>query len=175
MDRGILVNEFLQTNIENVYAIGDCAQHKNPAPNRQPVEQVWYTGRMQGETVAHTICGSEIKYEPGIWFNSAKFFDIEYQTYGHVGNTLKENEEQFYWEDQSGKKCLKIVYDKKDRTIIGINVFGLRMRHEVFEDWLKNKQKVNNIVRDLRSANFDPEFSRKYEKEISEKFSTEFV
>lgn len=175
LERGILVNEFLQTNIENVYAIGDCAQHKNPAPNKQSVEQVWYTGRMQGETVAHTICGGAIKYEPGIWFNSAKFFDIEYQTYGQVGNTLKENEEQFYWEDQSGKKCLKIVYDKIDRTIIGINVFGLRMRHEVFEDWLKNKQKVNNIVRDLRTANFDPEFSRKYEKEISEKFSNDFV
>jgi len=175
LDRGILVNEFLQTNDENVYAIGDCAQHKKPAPNRQAVEQVWYTGRMQGETVAHTICGSEIKYEPGIWFNSAKFFDIEYQTYGYVGNTLKENEEQFYWEDQSGRKCLKIVYDKKDRTIIGVNVFGLRMRHEILEDWIKNRQKVNNVVHDLRIANFDHEFTRKYEKEIGEKFSIDSI
>ncbi|MCD4732526.1 MAG: FAD-dependent oxidoreductase, partial [Bacteroidales bacterium] len=128
LGRGILVDEFLQTNIKDVYAIGDCAQHINPAPSRKPIEQVWYTGRMQGETIAQTICESKTKYQPGIWFNSAKFFDIEYQTYGNVGNELKEGEEQFYWEGKSGRKCIKLVYDKMDKAIIGVNVFGLRMK-----------------------------------------------
>jgi len=170
-----LVDEFLQTNIKDVYAIGDCAQHKNPAPNRKTIEQVWYTGRMQGETIAQTICERKTKYQPGIWFNSAKFFDIEYQTYGNVGNELKEGEEQFYWEDKSGRKCIKLVYDKMDKAIIGVNVFGLRMKHEVFEDWIKNKARIHQVIRDLRNANFDPEFTKKHEKEINEIFSAEIV
>ena len=37
-----------------------------------------------GETLAQTICGNRIQYNPGHWFNSAKFLDIEYQTYGWV-------------------------------------------------------------------------------------------
>jgi len=79
VDRGIVVNKYLETNIDNVYAIGDCAQNSEPVPGRRGIEAVWYTGRMMGETVAHTVCGNKQAYDPGIWFNSAKFIDIEYQ------------------------------------------------------------------------------------------------
>ena len=57
---------------------------ENRLEHRRPIEAVWYTGRMMGETLAQTICGNRIAYNPGHWFNSAKFFDIEYQTYGWV-------------------------------------------------------------------------------------------
>ncbi|MEO1655834.1 MAG: FAD/NAD(P)-binding oxidoreductase, partial [Bacteroidota bacterium] len=68
--RGVMVNEFLETNIPDVYAIGDCAQRHVPVPTRRPIEQVWYTGRMMGEIVAKTICGDRTEYLPGNWFNS---------------------------------------------------------------------------------------------------------
>jgi len=73
-DRGILVNEFLETNIPDVYAIGDCAQQETAIGLRKPVEAVWYTGRIMGETLAHTLTGERTAYQPGNWFNSAKFF-----------------------------------------------------------------------------------------------------
>jgi len=73
-DQGILVNQNLETNIPNIYAIGDCAQQHKAFGNRKPVEAVWYTGRMMGEAVAQTICGNPTEYKPGNWFNSAKFF-----------------------------------------------------------------------------------------------------
>ena len=76
-NKGILVNRFLETTIKDVYAIGDCAEQGEPIGNRRPIEAVWYTGRMMGETLAQTICGNRIEYKPGNWFNSAKFFDIE--------------------------------------------------------------------------------------------------
>ncbi|MEL6538687.1 MAG: FAD-dependent oxidoreductase [Bacteroidota bacterium] len=81
MQRGIMVDPYFRTNQPDVYAIGDCAQYHEPVPGRRPIEQVWYTGRMHGETVAQTICGNESRYKPGLWFNSAKFMDIEYQVY----------------------------------------------------------------------------------------------
>ena len=113
IDKGILINEYFETNIKDVYAIGDCAQFKTPLPGRRPLEQVWYTGKMHGETVAHTITGKKLKYNPGIWFNSAKFFDIEYQTYGLLPSKLPENEETFFWIDKvTRKKSLRINFDK---------------------------------------------------------------
>ena len=45
---GILVNRFLETNIPNIYAIGDCAEQKEPVGERKAIEAVWYTGRMMG-------------------------------------------------------------------------------------------------------------------------------
>ena len=102
INKGILVNEFLETNIPDVYSIGDCVEVKDPVFGRRSIEQVWYTGRMMGEVVAKTICGQKTKYVPGHWFNSAKFFDIEYQTYGLVGAELKEGETGFL--EKSGGK-----------------------------------------------------------------------
>ena len=46
--RGVKVNRFLETNIKDVYAIGDCAEQHQPIGNRRPIEAVWYTGRMMG-------------------------------------------------------------------------------------------------------------------------------
>ena len=169
--RGIKVNRYLETNIPNVYAIGDCAESTDPVPGRRPLEQVWYTGRMMGETVARTITGNRSKYEPGHWFNSAKFFDIEYQTYGWVRSNLDEGNKDFYWEDETGKICVKIVYDASSHQFIGINVFGMRMRHEVFDRWLNEKASVEHVMEHLKDANFDPEFYKQYEEVIVQKFN----
>ncbi len=85
-DRGIMVNRYFETSVPDVYAIGDCVQYREPLPDRKSIEQVWYTGRIHGETVAQTIMGEKTPYHPGPWFNSAKFLDIEYQVYGQVKN-----------------------------------------------------------------------------------------
>lgn len=171
--RGVLVNRFLETNIPDVYAIGDCAEQREAIGERRPIEAVWYTGRLMGETLAQTICGTKTEYKPGHWFNSAKFIDIEYQTYGWVWAKPKENEARFYWEDQSGKRAIHISYDKNTRQFIGINTFGIRMRHEFFDRVLTDQKSVEHVITHLADANFDPEFYKHYEKEIVTKFNTE--
>lgn len=171
-DRGILVNRKLETNIPGVYALGDCAQFKNPL-DRRPIEQVWYTGRMMGETLAKTICGKPTEYIPGNWFNSAKFLDIEYQTYGWVFAELQEGEADFYWEHTDGKKCMHFVFDKSSREFKGMNTFGIRLRHQAFDQWLDEKASIEHVLEHLKDANFDPEFYKQHEKTILDKFNKE--
>jgi NADH oxidase (H2O2-forming) len=170
-NRGILINEFLETNIPNVYALGDCAEFHQHPTGRRNLEQVWYTGRMMGETVAQTICGNRKAYQPGMWFNSAKFFDIEYQTYGWVYSELKENETDFYWEEKGGKICLHLVYDKSTKKLLGINTFGIRLRHEVCERWINGGETIEHALEHLKDANFDIEFYKQYESEIIEQYN----
>lgn len=171
--KGVKVNRYLETNISDIYAIGDCAEQREAIGNRRPVEAVWYTGRMMGETVAQTICGNKMKYNPGHWFNSAKFLDIEYQTYGWVWSTPKENEKHFYWEHKEGKKAIRINYDKNNHQFIGINTFGIRMRHEFFDDVLNQEKTVEEVLIHFADANFDPEFFKLHEKEIINQFNIE--
>ena len=171
VERGIKVNEFLETNIPDVYAIGDCADFITPVEGRRNLEQVWYTGRIMGETVAATICGEKTAYTPGPWFNSAKFFEIEYQTYGWVRAQLGEDEEDFYWEHEKGEKCIHIVWEKSSGKFLGLNTFGIRMRHELFDQWLRDGAHVSEVMKNLRMANFDPEFYSHYEQEIVSAFN----
>ena len=172
-EKGVKVNRFLETNINGIYAIGDCAEQQEAIGNRKNIEAVWYTGRMMGETVAQTICGKKTEYKPGNWFNSAKFLDIEYQTYGWVFTHPKENETHFYWEHKDGKKCIRINFDSKTHQFIGINIFGIRMRHEFFDTVLNEKKSVEYVLEYLADANFDPEFYKKHEGEIVTKFNQE--
>ena len=171
--RGIKVNRYLETNVEGVYAIGDCAEQHEGIDQRRPIEAVWYTGRMMGETLAQTICDNKTQYKPGHWFNSAKFIDIEYQTYGWVWAQAKDHESRFYWEHEDGNKCIHINYDKTTREFIGINNFGIRMRHEFFDKILNEKRTVDYVLEHLADANFDPEFYKLHEKEIVAKFNQE--
>ena len=164
--RGVKVNRFLETNLKDVYAIGDCAEQREPIGNRKSIEAVWYTGRMMGETVAQTICGNRIEYKPGHWFNSAKFFDIEYQTYGWVFAKPKEGHAHFHWKHNDDTRCITIEYDTVTNEFKGINTFGIRMRHEVFDKWLTEKRDMDYVMNHLYEANFDPEFYSKFEKEI---------
>lgn len=172
-NQGVKVNRYLETNTPDIYAIGDCAEQQEAIGYRRPIEAVWYTGRMMGETVAQTICGNRIPYKPGHWFNSAKFFDIEYQTYGWVWAEPKENEARFYWEHKNGKKCIHISYNKNTKEFIGINCLGIRMRHEYFDKALTEKQTVDYVLEHLADANFDPEFYKLHEPEIVSKFNKE--
>lgn len=172
-NRGILVERNLQTNIPDVFAIGDCAEFKKPVDGRRPIEQVWYTGRIMGETVAQTITGNECEYKPGHWFNSAKFFDIEYQTYGWVFPKLKEGQKDFYWEHSKGKICMHFVFEEASLKFIGINTFGIRLRHNVFDGWLTESATIEHVLEHLKDANFDPELYTQYEKEIVEKYNIE--
>ena len=164
--KGILVDEYLQTSASNVYAIGDCAQMHEPKKGRRPIEAVWYCGRMMGETVAYNICGKKVAYDPGIWFNSAKFMDIEYQVYGTVLTRPPENHQSLYWEHEDGKKSVRIVYDKNTSEVVGFNLMGIRYRHEVCERWLQNKTPVETVLQNLSLANYDPEFYQTYERDI---------
>ena len=169
-DKGILVNRMLETNVPDVYAIGDCAQQREAIGNRKPVEAVWYTGRMMGETLAQTLCGNPMEYKPGHWFNSAKFFDIEYQTYGWVFSDKKEYEAHFHWRHKDDDKCITIAYHKDTQEFLGINTFGIRLKHEVFDQWLTQHKKVAYVIDHLKEANFDPEFYKNFEGAIQKAF-----
>ena len=175
IDRGIVVNEQLETNIPDVYAIGDCAQQKNPVKGRRPLEQVWYTGKMMGEVLAHNICkATPLNYNPGIWFNSAKFIDIEYQTYGTVMAQNVEGEESFVWENQGKNLLFRMNFDKATKSVTGINVFGMRLRHDVCDSWIKNHKTIDFALEHLKDALFDPEFYKQHEKDIVSAYNQKY-
>jgi len=166
INRGVLTNRYFETSIKDIYAIGDCAEQQLPIENRNTIEATWYTGRIMGQTLANTICGNKTEYNPGHWFNSAKFMDIEYQTYGIVNVQPAENHSHFYWKHEDDTMSLTFEYNKNSGEFQGINSLGIRLRHEVIDRWLNEKRDLEYVLHHLNKANFDAEFSRKYEKEI---------
>ncbi|MCB0690054.1 MAG: NAD(P)/FAD-dependent oxidoreductase [Saprospiraceae bacterium] len=174
VNRGILVDSQLRTNISNVYACGDCCELRNPSNGRRAIEPIWYTGRLMGEVVAKNIYNHELDYNPGVWFNSAKFFNIEYQIYGTVNPKLEENERTIFWRNKEKNKSIRINFDSKSMVVLGINLLGIRYRHEVCNAWLVNKTHIEEVLQNLKIANFDGEFSSLYESELIDQYNNVF-
>ena len=174
LGRGVLVNDYFETNVPNVYAIGDCNEFREPVTGsdgtlRKTNEQIWYTGRMHGETLAQTLGGKRTAYQPGVFFNSAKFFDIEYQTYGTMNAQLADGEQTHYWEHPNGKQCLRINYEAGSERVVGIHAFGLRLRHAVCERWIRERRPLSDVLTQFRQADFNPEFSESYVEQLTGK------
>jgi hypothetical protein len=129
---------------------------------------------MMGETVAHNICGIRQKYTPSLWFNSAKFLDIEYQVYGTVLAKPPDHHAQLYWEHPDGRKSIRLVFDRDSLKILGFNLMGIRYRHEVCEKWINNGTKVEEVLQNLGLANFDPEFYSEYETAVVQLYNQQF-
>ncbi len=170
-NQGILVDELLQTNVANIYAIGDCAEIKQPTKGRRSIEAVWYTGRIMGESLAQTICGTPTPYNPGIWFNSAKFVDLEYQTYGDVPAIIEGDLTSIFWSEPNAERGLRIVYESSTKKVRGFNALGLRLRHELCDEWIKTGKKISFVLENLEELNFDPEFYKKFASQVKATFN----
>jgi NAD(P)H-nitrite reductase large subunit len=165
--RGILVNNRLQTNHPDIYAAGDCAEIRTPEGERNTIQAVWYTGRFQGEQVANNMVGDAGDYDAGLWFNSAKFIDIEYQVYGNVPASSTQHTsglDYVFWKHDNGKHSVRICH--KDGVVVGFNLMGVRFRHKVCEDWILQAKPLDYVLKNLRQAAFDPEFAKRHDSAI---------
>ena len=70
---------------------------------------------------------------------------------------------------------MRIAFHTKNRTFLGINTFGIRMRHEFFDSVLTNKETVDYVIANLAKANFDPELFISHTTEIQQQFTNQFV
>ena len=172
--KGILVDNHFATNVDNVYAIGDCAQFRTPLPERKPVEQLWYTAKMHGATLARTLAGTPTEYRPGLFFNSAKFFEIEYQTYGVMPAVTPDEQESFYWEDRDEGTTFRVNFDTRTEAVRSFTLLGLRGRHAVAEQWIDRGTSIRDVMADIGALDFDPEFSRGHLHAMIGKFNRDF-
>lgn len=150
--RGIKVDESFQTSIKSIYAAGDCAE----IGMTSLVEQLWYSAKRQGEAAAKAMLGDKVSYARPIFYNSAKFFEIEFTT---VGLAHPGPEDREYFCSVPGRP-VSVRMIEHDGAFAGISLLGSRWRHEMFERWIAERRSISFVIENLQQAQFDVEFGR---------------
>ncbi len=156
--RGIVVDETLATSLPNVFACGDCAEihFPNKKEDERPlIELIWYSAKRQGELVGRNLFGDAIAYRPPLFFNSSKFFEIEYTTVGQVMQ-LEAGTPTIYLKHPTKHASVRIVH--KDDRVLGFNMLGSRWDHNKLEQWVNERRSPEYCLKRLKSAQYDVEF-----------------
>ncbi|WP_240688958.1 nitrite reductase large subunit NirB [Ammoniphilus sp. YIM 78166] len=115
VNRGIVVNDFLETNIKNIYAVGECAEHRGIVYGLvAPLYE-------QGAVLAKRICGVETKpYEGSVLSTKLKVSGVDVFSAGEFMDQ-PDTKAYRYQDDFNG------VYKKvlvRENTIVGAVLFG---------------------------------------------------
>jgi NADPH-dependent 2,4-dienoyl-CoA reductase/sulfur reductase-like enzyme len=177
LSRGIIVDAGFRTSLPSVFAAGDCAELE--LPGRSPlVEQIWYSAKRQGALAARSMHGEPIQYEPPIFFNSSKFFEIEYTTVGRFQREAGAEPatapasamepaplpavREFYFRYPGKDVSLRIAENivGNGGAVQAFNLLGSRWDHNKCEQWIGERRSLDDVMDRLHQAQFDVEFGR---------------
>lgn len=85
MQRGILVNEYMQTSAPDVSAAGDCAQVFDPLSRQWVMETLWNPAREQGRAAGLNMAGVSTPYRHSASFNVTRLAGLTVTIIGSLG------------------------------------------------------------------------------------------
>lgn len=91
VDRGILVNEFMQTNDPYIFAAGDVAQVYDPVVGRSVLDSLWGPARQQGYAAGLNMAGKTSAYVKASPFNVTRLAGLTTTIIGVVGGGHDED------------------------------------------------------------------------------------
>ncbi len=91
VDRGILVNEYLQTNDPDIFAAGDVAQVYDPFTKRSVLDSLWSPAREQGSIAGLNMAGQRQPYIKAVPFNVTRLAGLTTTIIGAVGRGRDED------------------------------------------------------------------------------------
>lgn len=91
VDRGVLVNEYMQTSAEDIFAAGDIAQVYDPTSGRSILDSLWGPAREQGKTAGLNMAGRQVAYNKPVAFNITRLARLTTTIIGAIGGGRDED------------------------------------------------------------------------------------
>jgi NAD(P)H-nitrite reductase large subunit len=95
VERGLVVDEYLQTNVPGVFAAGDCAQVYDRWSGEHLLDVLWPTAVAAGRVAGRNMAGARQAYVKGTPFNACRLFGLHVSAIGQLGNGRGEDAEAF--------------------------------------------------------------------------------
>ncbi|MBQ9931444.1 MAG: FAD-dependent oxidoreductase [Firmicutes bacterium] len=144
IDRGILVNEKMETNCPGLYAAGDVAQGRDLLSGRNMIIGLWANGRSQGRCAGENMAGGNAVYRGTFPHNITHFMDQDFIGFGY----LNDGDDFFEGYDPKARTYCRLVW--KDGKLTGINLLNLPEISGIVKNHM-TKMLLQNEMPDLSS------------------------
>ena len=155
----ILVNELLETNKKNVYAIGDAILVKDLISKEDVAMPLAGPTNRQGRMVADNICGDKKEYKGSLGTSIIKVFGLTAASTGNNERILKKRNEEYdviyiHPNNHAGyypgaiPMTIKLLFNKEEK-ILGAQAVGYDGIDKII-DVIATAMKFNGKVTDLK-------------------------
>lgn len=84
VNRGIVVNDSMETSVPGIYAAGDCCEGRNIMTGGHQIIGLWANAAYQGETAGHCMAGDPTLFSGNILHNITHFMGMDFISFGDV-------------------------------------------------------------------------------------------
>ncbi|MEE4352992.1 MAG: FAD-dependent oxidoreductase [Desulfatiglans sp.] len=109
-DLGIVVNEYMETSVRDVFAAGDVAESMDISRQEPWINAIWPEAVAQGRVAGANMAGRQVPYKGSLSRNVMRIFDLDLMTMGLVNPPPDSEFEVITAHDQRRKTYRKLVF-----------------------------------------------------------------
>ncbi|MFH1075159.1 MAG: FAD/NAD(P)-binding oxidoreductase [Candidatus Firestonebacteria bacterium] len=148
-NRGIVVNERMESSVPNIFAAGDAAEGADFLTGSSSVIAIWPVAARQGMTAGFNMAGKITEYDGMFPMNSVTIMDVPSISFGLTNPKINDYEVL--------SSCEKGKYKKiviKNNVIVGVVLVNVIERAGIFGLIIKQKLDVSAFKKQLLKEDF---------------------
>ena len=151
-NRGIVVDDMMQTNVPDVYASGDVAEAYDFILDQNRLLPLWPLAVLEGQVAGYNMAGKKTSYTGGTNMSSLKYFGIPIVSIGLANAKEDPALEVLVKQDPEHNVYKKIVL--KNNVIVGLTLVNCIERAGVLFYLIKNAINVKKFKQKLLEDDF---------------------
>ena len=165
VERGILADQFMRTNVPDIYTAGDAAQVYDPRSGHSILDSLWSTARDQGWAAGLNMAGKETAYNKTISTNVTRLAGLTTTIIGAVGRGRDEDVmgiargDSESWRELGDALAVQTAFDVNhvrllvgERTLLGAVVMGDQQLSHPLEKMIDGEVDISPIRTQLLSG-----------------------
>ncbi len=154
LNNGIIVDDYLKTSMDNIYAAGDVAVTRDRLSNEQKNIAIWPLAIRQGDIAGMNMSGEKLKYQGGFFMNSVEILGIPSISIGLNNLDDKANKDVRVFSQFNPEKYIYRKVTIRNDKVVGIILVGNIERAGIYCGLISNEIDILGIAENIAREDF---------------------